>query len=334
MAEALEAADRVQAMLAQTPPELDVLLDVLAMERPSCLLTLARGSSDHAASYFAYLAMCRWRLPVASVPPSVLSLYGAAPVGPGALSFTWSQSGQSPDLVRATQQLGAAGVPTVALVNDTRSPLAGVARWALDLGAGPEHSVAATKSFIAQLAWGARLVSQAEGDAAFAAAVRQLPALLRAASAMPWTQLADRLVSAQRMYVIGRGPGMAVAHEMALKLKEVCGIQAEAHSSAEVRHGPMALAQPGLGVLVLATAGPALQDTLQLAAELKSLGADVLTAAPPGQSADLPLALAQADELQPIAAIQSFYLGLPELARARGMDPDRPQHLRKVTRTL
>jgi glucosamine--fructose-6-phosphate aminotransferase (isomerizing) len=300
---------------------------------PQSLLTLARGSSDHAAHYVAYLVMARLGRLVTSLPMSLVTLHGAQLRTEGLAALAFSQSGQSPDLVEALQVLRAHGAQTLALVNDVGSPLAQSAAHVFPLHAGPERSVAATKSFVAQCAAGARLVAAWQGDAALAAAVQALPEALQRALALheAWCSAAlPALRDAERLYVVGRGLGLAIALEAALKLKEVCGLQAEALSGAELRHGPMALIEPGFPVLLFAPRGPAQAGLLALADDLRARGARVLLAAP---GAELPLAESAALELDAIAAIAPFYAMVEALARARGRDPDRPPHLAKVTRT-
>lgn len=297
-------------------------------------LTLARGSSDHASAYLAYLLMARLGRIVTSLPLSLLTLYEAPIRAIDVTAIAMSQSGASPDLVLPMRQLGVGGACTVAFVNDITSELARAARWAVDLRAGPELSVAATKSFIAQLLAGARIVQGLRAEAGFHAAVQRLPEGLDEALRMDWSMAIDTLRDAQGLYVIGRGIGLPIAQEAALKLKETCGLHAEAYSGAEVHHGPMALAASTHPFLVFALPGPALQDLLALAANLRARGVPVLLAAPPGVAgADLPLASAHHEDLSPLLAIQSFYGFVEALSRARGLDPDVPPHLSKVTRT-
>lgn len=329
-----------QAPLAVTrllAADADVLADLSRRWQtapPDGLLTLARGSSDHAAQYMAYLVMARMGRLVTSLPMSLVTLHGRRFEHQrlGALAF--SQSGQSPDVVEPLRALRAGGADTVAVVNDTASPLAQAAQWVLPLHAGPERSVAATKSFIAQLVVGARLVAAWSGDTAMAQALQVLPAVLERAAAQSWQQAVDVLQPADSLFVISRGAGMAVAQEAALKLKETCGIHAEAFSSAEVQHGPMALVTPGFPLLVLAPRGPAQPGLLAVAQAMRDRGARVLLAAPSGTpGADLELVTGEDEQLDPISAVQSFYVLVEALARARGHDPDQPRHLAKVTRT-
>jgi glucosamine--fructose-6-phosphate aminotransferase (isomerizing) len=302
------------------------------------LLTLARGSSDHAAHHLAYLVMARLGRLVTSLPMSLVTLHKGRIAAPNLVSFAFSQSGQSPDLIEPTRAFRAAGACTVALVNAEGSPLAAAAEHVLPLHAGPEQSVAATKSYIAQLVAGARLVAAWEADATFGAALQQLPQALEQAAALRWQAAVEQLQNAEQLFVIGRGLGLAVAQEAALKFKETCGMQAEAFSGAEVQHGPMALVGEGWPLLVLAPRGPAQAGLVELAQRLHARGARVLLAVPaatPGTEGltTLPLATTAHEDLDAIAAVQSFYPMVEALARARGRDPDRPPFLAKVTQT-
>jgi glucosamine--fructose-6-phosphate aminotransferase (isomerizing) len=248
--------------------------------------------------------------------------------------MAFSQSGQSPDLVAPTRFFSEGGACTAAFVNDPESPLARAAQWVFPLHAGTETSVAATKSFIAQLVAGARLVAAWQNDLAFHAALSALPGVLSRAVNSDWSAAVTALVDADRLFVIGRGTGLPVAKEAALKFKETCGIQAEAFSGAEVKHGPMALIDKGYPLLVFAPRGPAQAGLLALAEEMRGRGACVLLAAPKGTpGANLPVVETESIELDPISVVQSFYPMVEALARARGMNPDQPRHLAKVTRT-
>ena len=332
--EALQAPGVAAELLATEQAGLSALGAKFRHSPPVSLLTVARGSSDHAAHYMAYLVMARLGRLVTSLPMSLVTLHHAMLQCQGLASFAFSQSGQSPDLVAPAQYFGQHGGCTVALVNDVNSPLAKASQHVIALHAGTEHSVAATKSYIAQLVAGAALVSAWHQDPAFATALQALPQTLERAAGLDWSPAVAGLVDAQRLYVVGRGTGLPVAMEAALKFKEVCGIQAEAFSGAELRHGPMALVEKGFPMLVLAPPGPAQAGLLELATDMRQRGADVWLAAPMGTpGAQLPLATSGHAELDPIAVVQSFYPMVEALARARGLDPDSPRHLSKVTRT-
>jgi glucosamine--fructose-6-phosphate aminotransferase (isomerizing) len=331
--EARAAPEAIARLLAVDEARYATLGSDLRDKPPQSILTIARGSSDHAAHYMAYLVMARLGRLVTSLPMSLVTLYQSRLPQEGLLSLAFSQSGQSDDLVVPTRFFRDGGARTVAFVNDTASPLADVAQWVFDVHAGAEESVAATKSYIAQLVAGARLIAAWQDDQALQQALNTIPGALRHAVQQPWQRGVDSLIDADRLFVVSRGLGLAVAMEAALKFKEVCGIQAEAFSGAELRHGPMALVDPGYPLLVFAPRGPAQPGLLALAEELRRRGARVLLAAPPEASPDLPLVTSDAEDLDPIVAIQSFYPMVEALARARGRDPDAPPHLAKVTVT-
>ncbi len=333
--EARSAPDRVAELLATDEARYVELGEKLRRQPPIAAVTVARGSSDHAAGYLAYLLMARYGRLVTSLPMSLVTLYRAPLVTLGTLAIAVSQSGRSPDLIEPISVFRSGGGTTVALVNDANSPLANASEWVIPLHAGTENSVAATKSFICALAAGARFAAHWQNDTALQTALGRLPDALRAACEQDWSGGIELLTSAERMMVIGRGTGLAIAQEAALKFKETCAIQAEVFSSAEVKHGPMALVDSGYPMLVFAPRGPAQKDLIALATEMRGRGAAVLLAAPSEVAQrQLTLATTDNDELDPIAAVQSFYLLVEALARARGRDPDRPPHLNKVTSTL
>ncbi|MCK2183714.1 SIS domain-containing protein [Halomonas getboli] len=329
--EARNAPERIRGQLQRNAEVLAYLGARLREAPPHGALTVARGSSDHAAAYLAYLIMKHLGIPVASLPPS---LSDAPWRLSGQLAVAISQSGQSPDLIDAQRAMAAGGARTLALVNTPQSPLGAASDDEVALFAGEERSVAATKSYMATLSAGAQLVGHWAGDERLLAALQALPERLVEAAEQDWTPAVEALVGVERMMVIGRGPGLAVAQEAALKLKETCTLQAEPFSGAEVRHGPMALIEEGYPVLVFAPPGPEQAGLLELAEWLEGVGAQVLLAADAGVSRrHLTLVDAGHDDLQPLSVIQSFYTMAAGLAAARGSDPDHPRHLRKVTLT-
>ncbi|WP_428510679.1 SIS domain-containing protein [Roseateles sp.] len=332
--EALSAPAAVANQLAHDQNAYAELGEALREQPPTALLTVARGSSDHAAHYMAYLMMARMGRLVTSLPMSLITLYQSKIVCDGLVSLAFSQSGQSPDLVAPTKFFREGGARTVAFVNAESSPLADAAQFVFPLRSGPELSVAATKSYIAQLVAGARVVAAWSGDEDLQAALQQLPSALEEATKQRWDVAVEVLKDADKLFVIGRGTGLPIAMEAALKFKETCGIQAEAFSGAEVKHGPMALVDEGYPMLVFAPRGPAQAGLIALAEEMRGRGARVLLAAPAGTpGAELPLACTGNEDLDPIAVVQSFYPMVEALARARGRNPDAPPHLAKVTKT-
>jgi glucosamine--fructose-6-phosphate aminotransferase (isomerizing) len=334
LGEARAAPDVVRAQLGQDEELYRALASRLRASPPSAIVTIARGSSDQAAGYFAYLVTARTGRLVTSLPMSLVTLYHAPLHARGILAVSVSQSGQSPDLIEPVRSMRAGGATTVALVNATGSPLAAAAEWVLPLHAGPEKAVAATKSFVASLTAEVRLAGHVFDLPALVEALKSVPGALEMGLEQDWSAAVDQLTPVERLMVISRGLGIGIAQEAALKFKETCGIQAEAFSAAEARHGPQELIEAGYPLMIFAIRGPAQADLVALASEMRERKARVLLAAPadvPGR--DLTLVTTAAEELDPIAAIASFYPMVEALARARGKDPDQPRYLNKVTTT-
>ena len=345
LAAPVQAPSRMAAEIAEAPAvaarfltdNAGALADLGARLRrldPALVVTVARGSSDHAAAYVKYAVELAAGVPVASVGPSVASVYGRPLRVSGALALGISQSGASPDIVALMQALRDGGALTLALTNHPDSAMAQAAQVCLPLRAGPESSVAATKTWMASVLGGLALVAEWTGDAGLKAALARLPGALAQALSLDWSALADRLAMAPSAFVLGRGPGHAAACEMALKLKETCGIHAEALSAAEVLHGPAALARARFPVLALAVDDAARPGVLATAARLAAQGADVVVAGGAAEGAvSLPLADPLHPLVDPLLATVSFYAMAEGLARRRGHDPDAPFMLAKVTHT-
>jgi glucosamine--fructose-6-phosphate aminotransferase (isomerizing) len=332
--EAVSAADCVALQLSKDVERYAELGRKLRSTSFNSAVTVARGSSDHASSYLAYLIMSRMGRLVTSLPMSLITLYKSPLVTQGTLAVAISQSGQSPDVVEPIRYFRDGGATTVALVNDAASPLAEAAEWTMPLHAGKEQSVAATKSFITSLVAGARLVAEWQNDPELKDGIAALPDALRAAAQADWSKAIDVLAPARNIMVVGRGISFPVALEAALKFKETSALQAEAFSGAEIKHGPMALIDEGYPLVIFATRGPTQAGLVALAEEMRGRGAHVLLAAPADiASRNLTLPVAATPDLDPIVAIQAFYVMAANLSKARGMDPDRPRHLSKVTKT-
>ncbi len=300
---------------------------------PAVVMTVARGSSDHACTYMKYASELLLGLPVASVGPSVASIYGARLRVQGALCLSVSQSGQSPDIVEMTRAARAGGALTVALTNDAGSKLAEEAEQVIDICAGPERSVAATKTFVTSALAGLWLLAEVKGDAELLAAIRALPEALEAARGVDWSPL-DAALRAGSVYTLGRGPAWAISNEAALKFKEVCQIHAESYSSAEVLHGPVSIVERGFPVLAFASADAAEGPLAEVADALAGKGAAVFATTPRVTAAQaLPVVRTGHPLCDPLALIVSFYAMIEGLAVARGLNPDMPRHLKKVTET-
>jgi glucosamine--fructose-6-phosphate aminotransferase (isomerizing) len=330
--EAAEAATVVRRQRLRNADATATLGAQLRAKRPRNLVTLARGSSDNAATYARYLIETRLDIVTSSASPSIVSVYGAARDMADTVMLVFSQSGRSPDLIAAATAAQSKGALLVALVNDETSPLALLADVTLPLDAGPERSVAATKSFVATLAAIVHLVAEWTGSASLTAALDALPNQLDAAWALDWDAAILPLAAARSLYVVGRGLGLGIAQEAALKAKETCGLHAEAFSAAEVRHGPMALVGPDFPVLLFAQDDASAASVAAVAQLFAARGGPVVTAGVTG-AITLPT-LAADPAIQPILVVQSFYRLANALAVRRGHDPDRPPHLAKVTETL
>lgn len=332
--EAAEAPEVIARQLVANRPLLAQLAARLRRQPPRAVVTLGRGSSDNAATFARYLIETHLGVLTASAPPSVSSVYEASPDMSGVLCLAISQSGRSPDLLASVQAAKDAGALVAAFVNAEGSPLADAAHVAVPLAAGPELSVAATKSFLASLSALAQLAALWSQDARLQQGLAELPLALEAAWRQDWSGAEARLADARDLYVLGRGVGLGVAQEAALKLKETCNLHAEAFSSAEVRHGPMALVGQGFPILAFVQddeARPGVEEVIRLCL---SQGAPVMQAGGAVQEGALALPVPAAHPvLQPIAMAQSFYRLASGLAVARGLDPDNPPHLRKVTET-
>lgn len=332
--EAGESGLAVQRLIAANSAAIRRLAGRLRLERPPVVVTYARGSSDHAATHAKYLIETLVGVPVSSGAASVASIYGSLTVTPGAVCLAISQSGRSPDILAGVEAHKRAGNLVIGFVNDEHSPLAQMSDVLIPLCAGPERSVAATKSYIASLAGVALLVAAWVDDTELQAAVLRLPEQLPEAFELHWSDIREDLVSVKNLFVLGRGYSLAAAQEAALKLKETCALHAEAFSAAEVRHGPMTIVGKDFPILGFATSDAAGDGVGVLGTLLSGRGARVRIADPARRIASglLP-ALRTHPAVEPILMIQSFYRMVNELSLARGLDPDAPPHLLKVTRT-
>jgi len=332
--EAGQSSAIVAAQLAANAARVEAIGRRLRASPPRAVVTCARGSSDHAATFAKYLIETRTGVLTASAGLSVSSVYAATQAMDGVLYLAISQSGKSPDLLASVRAAKAAGAFTIALVNDVASPLAELVDEVVPLHAGPELSVAATKSYIAALSAIVQLVAAWTGDEDLKAGLADLPAGLAQAWALDWTPAVERLKLASNLYVLGRGVGFGVAQEAALKFKETCGLHAEAFSAAEVLHGPMALVKSGFPVLMFAQNDESRASVDEMARGLEARHADVLLARAGETSPGALPALGAHPAIEPILMIQSFYRMANALSVARGYDPDSPPHLNKVTETL
>lgn len=310
---------------------------VVAERRPRFALLAARGSSDHAALYAKYLIEVLLQLPVGLTSPSTTTLYGARPDLTDVLLLTVSQSGGSPDLVAVTESGRASGALTVAVTNTTDSPLASAAELSLNIRAGAEQAVAATKTYSATLLALYLLVDAIRGGGAtLARTLPDIAATTLAAAADPVEEAVQRYRFAGRMVTTGRGYSLATAHETALKLAETSYLSARSYSGADLLHGPVAAIDAETAVLALCSAGLGGESTREVVEAVHQRGADICaigSAASKTPAAHRIPVPESAEEIAPILEIlpaQQLALGL---ALARGIDPDNPRGLQKVTKT-
>lgn len=304
-------------------------------------LIAARGSSDHAATYAKYAWAALGGYPVALATPSLQTLYKTSPRMNGALVVGISQSGQSPDIIAVLEEGKRQGRPTLAITNDGTSPLATMADHVVELHVGLERSVAATKTYTAQLVVMALFAAAWSGNEQHMSELQTLPPAL-AATLHENADIAPRVERYRymdRCIVIGRGYNYATSFELALKLKELTYSMAISYSSADFRHGPIATIEHGLPVLLFMPEDETFPDMLDLAEEVRQGGAELLVVSASSQA----LALAKtalrlpnvvADWLSPIQMIVPGQLFALALTLAKGLNPDVPRGLQKVTRTL
>ncbi len=331
--EEIPAATR--RLLGESADALAMAGDMLRKRDPAVVTTVARGSSDHAATFIKYAVEISAGVPVASLGPSLASIYRVEMHLRQAACISISQSGRSPDIVAMAKSAGKAGAATLALTNDATSPLSAACDLSVDLRAGPEKSVAATKSFVTSVVAGLAILADWKGDEALHDALASLPDRFEEAVACDWVEPVAALDGKDSLFILGRGPAFAIAQEAALKFKETCGMHAEAYSAAEVLHGPVSIVREGFPVIALAVRDAAEAAVAETVARVARQGADVFatSAGIPG-ARTLPFTATGHPLTDPLALIVSFYAFIEKLARHRGVDPDAPPHLRKVTETV
>ncbi len=302
---------------------------------PRFITTIARGSSDHAAAYLKYAIELVANVPVASIGPSIASIYGKSLRLEKSASISISQSGKSPDIIQMAESTAKSGALAIALTNDVEAPLSQVCSHSIDICAGVEISVAATKTFVTSIVAGLLLLAHWQDDHHLLDALHKLPKQASKAIQCDWQSLNDRLRNESSLFILGRGPSMAIANEVALKFKETCQIHAEAYSSAEVLHGPVSIVGQDYPVLALVARDASLQSITGTADQLAAQGADVFATSKQSEnSRQLDFVETGHPLTDPLLLIVSFYSFIEKLARQRGLNPDIPPNLNKVTRTV
>ncbi len=307
----------------------------LKRQDPMMVITVARGSSDHAAAFLKYAIELLAGRAVASIGPSVASIYGAQLRLEKTLCLIISQSGRSPDIVTMQAAAKRGGAMTVSLTNVIGAPLAKGSDRAVDILAGTERAVAATKTYVNSIVAGLLIVAAWTEDQDLQRALHGLPEQLSDAVSLDWSPLADDLEGHPSLFILGRGPAVAIAGEAALKFKETCSQHAEAYSAAEVLHGPVSLVSSGFPVLALASRDAAQATVVETADRLARGGATVhVTSALAKTAGRLPFVDTGHPLTDALSLIVPFYGFVESLARMRGLDPDNPVRLKKVTETL
>lgn len=302
---------------------------------PAFIVTVARGSSDHVCTFLKYAAEILLGIPVASVGPSVASIYDSEMKLSRSLCLSVSQSGQSPDIVAMARNAVRDGSLSVAVTNNPDAPLAEVSTHTLAIHAGQELSVAATKTFVTSAVAGLWLLAEWDRNETLLQSIRTLPDRLSSATRIDWPDVREAIGSRSSLFTLGRGQALAVSNEAALKFKETCQLHAESYSSAEVLHGPVSIVEEGFPVLGFAAADAAERPLAQIADQLSEKGARVFA------TTDAVSAASRIDHVRtdhpltdPLTLIVSFYSMVEAYAASRGIDPDAPRHLNKVTETV
>ena len=330
-----EIAPVVERLLSDGAAEIERAAERLCELDPRVIVTVARGSSDHVATYLKYASELLLGVPVASVGASLASIYRVPLKLDGAACLSVSQSGQSPDIVELARAAARGGAMTLAITNAPDSPLAEASDICLDIRAGTEQSVAATKTFVASAVTGLLLLAAWKRDDDLKAAIRALPSALDRAAGLDWPEFRAALEGRDSLYTLGRGPGFAMSNEAALKFKETCRLHAESYSSAEVMHGPVAIVEEGFPVLALAAADAAEASVADVADAIAGMGGAVFaTSTRAARARPLDCVRTGHPLTDPIALIVSVYAMVEAVAQARGIDPDAPRHLKKVTETV
>ncbi|QIR15186.1 glucosamine-6-phosphate deaminase NagB-II [Shewanella aestuarii] len=324
--EARTAPQKIAEQLAANLTVTESLGAVLRDFKPKFVMIVGRGSSDHAGVFAKYLFEIEAGIPTFAAAPSVASVYGKTLQLEGALVIVISQSGRSPDILAQAKMAKEAGAFCVALVNDETAPIKDIVDVIVPLRAGEEKAVAATKSYLATLSALLQIAAKWTQNESLEQAVSSLPQALQTAVDAEPQLTAEALGEVKNLVVLGRGLGYAVSKEIALKMKEVCSIHAEAFSSAEFLHGPVTLVEKKLSIVDVCIGDESYASHIEQIENVKQRGADLVHLNQ--TSTDIHPRVA------PLALLQRFYIDVAAVAIARGINPDQPAGLKKVTQTL
>jgi len=333
--ETLETASVLKSQWNKNTQNRTEICEAWKKFNPYSFLTIARGSSDHAAQYFNYLVGLKLGKLTTSFTPSLISIHKSLIDASQTVSIGVSQSGRSPDLVQSFSYFKQKNFETLAMVNVEESPLAQHAKYVYPLYAGEEKSVAATKSFIASLFASASLIAKLSNDTNLLHSLENHHSTMVTSTDNSWIKIVEALKSTQKAMIVGRGLGLSIALEAALKLKETCHIQAEAFSSAEILHGPQAVIEEQYPLIIFALRGPSQKSLFDLAAQMKQRGANVVVISDHKDDlTDCLYSPSLHSDLDALNAIHQFYIAVNDLAKVKRLNPDSPRSLSKVTLTL
>lgn len=335
LAESQEAPQKVGEFLSADAEVYARLGERLRGLNPSVVATVARGSSDHAATYASYLFPLTTGRVVASVPPSLTTVLKAPLNLRNQFLLAISQSGSSPDILRTVESIGASGAVTAGLVNDRNSPIAKASEFLLDQHAGVEKGLAATKTVLCTKTAIARLAAEWSQDSELLTGLKNLPEKLRTAAMIGLKLDENLLQGVSNVYVLSRGLGSGAAAEVSLKIKETCGLHAEAFSSAEVRHGPREIVNNKFAVIALALPGSGQDDVVSISKELRDQGAKLILVGTKDLNPTFELPEIKEARLYPLLALQLLYPWFARVSKAMGRNPDQPERLKsKVIHTI
>ena len=329
-----EIPEAVSRLLTSQKAAIEAAGRAMSEKDPSYLVTVARGSSDHAATFLKYAVELTTGRPVVSLGPSLASIYNTPLQLSGAAAICISQSGKSPDIVATAKAAKTSGALTIALTNTAQSDISATSNYVVDIAAGPELAVAATKSYVSSIVAGLALLAEWQNDSSLKRALSDLPEFLEKTTKLDWSPFAEQLGDADSLYMLGRGPSLAIASEAALKFKETSNMHAEAYSSAEVLHGPVALVEnrfPVLSFIARDAAEQVAVDVIDGLSKDVALGfgtSDKLT-----EAQVLPFVATGHPLTDALALIVPFYGFVEAWSRSKGFNPDQPQALKKVTET-
>lgn len=333
--EILEIPKILDLLISNSPKDIKYIAEHLKERKAPFVTTVARGSSDHAANYLKYAIEISAGIPVASIGPSISSIFDVSLNLSNAACISISQSGQSPDIISTSEMARINGASTIAITNNQHSPLAKKCDFSIDINAGIERSVAATKTFVASIVSGLLLLAYWQDDKQLLRAIKDLPEKAGDAIKCDWGELTEAFNIQNSLYTIGRGPSWAISNEAALKFKETCQMHAESYSSAEIMHGPKSIIGKQFPIVAFASRDPTETSMIDAVDLLSDQGAKCfVTSDLKSKGIKLPFVASGHPLTDPLLLIINFYQFVEKLARLRGLNPDQPPHLKKVTETV